>query len=84
MATINIQVAQTGQTTLSKTYNMSDTDMDLMIEAYQQDANISVNGTASRAQVLNFITLEWMDQIKAEIQAHKTVPASVPPPITIS
>jgi hypothetical protein len=84
MAQIPISVVQTGQPTVSKTYNMADADMDAIIAAYQSEANTSINGTATRAQVLNYITLTWMKSLQDKAQYHHTVPAVVPPPIDIT
>lgn len=53
--TITFQVTETSQTTATKTYNLPDSQIDRMVAAYQSAANLSVGGTASRAQVLNFI-----------------------------
>lgn len=52
MATISFQVAETGQTTLTKTYTLPDANVDLLVQAYQQQANTAINGTATRPQVL--------------------------------
>lgn len=84
MATLAITATETGQTTLTKTYNMADATMDLMIQAYQSDANVSVNGTATRAQVLNYITGTWAQQVKDKIQQFQTQPAVVPAPVSIT
>lgn len=53
--TITFQVVQTGQTTATKNYTIPDAQIDRMVAAYQVAANASVNGTATRAQVLNYI-----------------------------
>lgn len=53
MATITFQVAETGQTTLTKTYTLADSQLDRMIAAYQAAANVAIGGVATRAQVLN-------------------------------
>lgn len=84
MATITISAVETGQTTLNKTYTLSDANMDDMVAAYQQDANIRFNGTATRAQVFLTITDGWAQEIKTKIQTFKTIPAVVPPPITVT
>lgn len=84
MATITITSTETGQATLTKTYTLSDANMDDMVAAYQQDANVRVNGTATRAQVFLTITDGWASEIKTKIQIFKTVPAVVPPPITVT
>lgn len=59
MATITFQVAEAGQTTATKVYTLPDANIDLLVNAYQQLGNTSVNGTATRAQVL----LAWVQQI---------------------
>jgi hypothetical protein len=52
MGTISFQVAETGQTTLTKVYTLPDSQIDRMVTAYQNLANAAVGGTATRAQVL--------------------------------
>lgn len=54
MATISFQVAETGQTTLTKTITLSDSQLDRLIIAYQAPANDSLGTIATRAQVLNY------------------------------
>lgn len=75
MATISITAVATGFTPPSKVFNMTDQVMTDMISAYQSDANVSVNGTATPAQVMNYITTIWQAEIKAKIVQFKTVPA---------
>lgn len=48
--------------TVTKTYVISDTDVQRIINAYQTAANVSVNGAASRNQVLQF----WVQGFIAE------------------
>ncbi len=57
--TITIQVVETGQTTATKTYTLPDSQIDRLVAAYQVAANASVNGTATRMQVLNY----WANQL---------------------
>lgn len=52
---ITFQVVETGQTTATKTYAIPDAQIDRMVAAYQVAANASINGPATRAQVLNYI-----------------------------
>lgn len=59
MATISLQVVETGQATSTKTYTIPDAQMDRIVTAYQSAANTSINGTATRAQVLNY----WANQL---------------------
>lgn len=69
MGTITIQVAEAGQTTLTKTYTVPDAHIDRMVAAYQQTGNVFINGTATRAQVL----LAWANQfIQNTISAVQT------------
>ena len=84
MATIAITATETGQTTLTKTYTLADADMDIMVQAYQQLANISINGVATRAQVFNYLVGTWAAGIQNRVQQFKTQPAVVPAPITIA
>jgi hypothetical protein len=84
MATLTITAAATGFTPPAKVFTMTDSVMQLMIDAYQSDANVSINGTATRVQVLNYITELWRDQIKQKIRQFQTIPAVVPDPPVIS
>jgi hypothetical protein len=87
MATITSSVNQANQTptTVSKTYTLSDADMDAAVAAYQQGANTAINGTATRNQVLSYMFDQMIvKEMQAAVQSHKTVPAQVPPPITIT
>lgn len=59
MGTISIQVTETGFSNATKTYTVPDTHIDRIVAAYQIPANASVNGTATRAQVLNY----WANQL---------------------
>lgn len=78
MATITITAVATAFTPPPKVFTMTDQVMTDMIAAYQSDANVAVNGTATAAQVMNYITTTWQGQIKAKIQSYKTTPAVVP------
>jgi hypothetical protein len=87
MATITSSVNQANQTppTVSKTYTLSDADMDAAVAAYQQGANTAINGTATRNQVLSYMfdTL-IVKAMQAQVQSHQTTAPVVPPPITIT
>jgi uncharacterized membrane protein YfbV (UPF0208 family) len=80
MATITITAVATGFTPPSKVLTMTDAVMSDMIAAYQTDANVWINGTATPTQVLNYITTLWHEDIKVKIQQYKTTPAVIPPP----
>lgn len=85
MATISATVTQTGNPNASKTYTLADADMDKAIAAYQQGANIAINGTANRNQVLTYMFDTLIkNTIQASVQSNETQPAVVPPPITIA
>lgn len=80
--TISIQVAEAGFATQTKTYTVADADIDKIVAAYQPGANVSVNGTATRAQVL----LYWLQTllVNPTIQAvlqFNTPPPAPPPPV---
>lgn len=85
MGTISIQVTEAGQNNLTKTYTVSDANIDKITAAYQRDANIFVNGTASRAQVWLWIAENVLKApIIAKVKAANTVPAIVPSDISLS
>jgi hypothetical protein len=87
MATITSSVNQANQTpvTVSKTYTLADADMDAAVAAYQQGANTSINGTATRNQVLAYMFDQMIvKNMQAQVQTHQTQPSVTPPPITIA
>ena len=79
MATISMQVVTVADGTLTRSRTISEADATRLIAAYQIDANVSVNGTASRAQVWNYIVTqmyqEWIDRVKAFEAAAATAAA---------
>lgn len=64
---IAFQVVRTGQSTVSRTFTMSDADVDRLVAAYQARANVAVNGTASRTQVIMFWFSSVMDATKQSV-----------------
>lgn len=86
MGTISFQVAQTGQTTLTKTYTIPDAHIDRLVAAYQTPANASINGTATRAQVLNFWVQGLMSETVQQVQNVENAAAimAVAPPAAIT
>lgn len=61
MGTISIHLVETGQTTLTKTFTLPDAQIDRLVLAYQSAGNTAINGTATRAQVLN----AWANSLMA-------------------
>lgn len=60
MATVTFTVVQDGFPDSSKEFLFNpDSELDRMIASYQSAANTSVNGTATRVEVLNF----WVESI---------------------
>jgi len=57
---------------------MTDAVMQSITDAYQVDANAFVGGTATRAQVLNYVCTTWQQQIRQRVQQFHTIPAVVP------
>ena len=85
MGTISITVTRAGAPyPLSKTFTVADNDIDNIVQAFQSDANVKVNGTATLAQVWAYIVGTWADAIKAKVREFKTVPAVVPTDIDLS
>lgn len=62
-------VTQTGFSNLVKTYPLSTAEINRMIAAYQSDANVSVNGTATRVQVLNYIVTLWYQEAQGKVKS---------------
>ena len=80
--TITVQVVETGQTTQTKTYTVADADIDKIVAAYQSGANVSVNGTATRAQVLLYwITTLLVNPTIQAVRDFNTPPPAPPPPV---
>ncbi len=74
--------------TQSKTFaSFSDADMTRLIAAYQQEANVSINGVATRVQVWNYIANQvvagWVAKVKNYEQANAVAAAAagVTPPV---
>ena len=85
MATVTIQVVETGQTTLTKTFTFTpDTQLDRMIASYQSAANTSINGTATRAQVLNYWSQTIIAAAIANVQAFETTAATTTAVATVT
>ncbi len=83
--TITFQVTEGGQSTATKTFNVPDAQIDRMIAAYQNDANRSVGGTATRGQVLNFIASDLvLTRIVQYVLSAEQAAASVSATSTIS
>ncbi len=80
-SSIAFTISVTGNPDVSKTYTLSDADAAQLVPAYQQGANITVNGTATRTQVLRYMIQTWIDAMKSQVQTFGTIPAQVPPPI---
>lgn len=55
---ITIQVIEAGQSNATKTFTLPDAQIDRIVAAYQVAANASVNGPATRAQVLNYLAVQ--------------------------
>lgn len=55
---LTVQVVEGGQPNATKVVTLTDAEIDRIVSAFQGPANISVNGTATRAQVLNY----WITQ----------------------
>lgn len=82
MANFVISATRAGQTIPNKTINLSDAAMDAIVAAYQNDANAFAGGTATYAQVLNFVIISTLiNEVKQRVQRFQTQPAVVPAPI---
>lgn len=84
MGTISIQVAETGQATLTKTYTLPDAQIDRLVAAYQSAGNTSVNNTATRAQVLLVWATMLMASTVEQVSSYEQsiAAATAPAPIT--
>lgn len=84
---VTISVTNAANGTVSKTFTVPDADLVRWVAAYQVAANASVNATATRAQVLNYIATsmmqEWINAVKAfESTAATAAAAAAVAPIT--
>lgn len=81
---VSIQITEAGFSNATKTYTIADSDIDRIIAAYQQPANIVVNGTATRGQVLLTWVQQFIDGTKTTVstfekqQAISAVPTPTP------
>lgn len=71
--------------TISLTYTVSTADQNRVVAAYQSDANTDINGTASPAQVLAYLTKAVKNEVIAKVQSFEKgvavaaiVPAAAP------
>lgn len=78
---ITFQIVQGGFANANRTYTLSDAEIARIIVAYQRDANVSVNGTATRAQVLNYWMQQFIQGTISKVQSAETVPVAPPTPI---
>lgn len=69
MGSIAFSVTDTAHGTVSKSYTVSDADIARMVAAYQNDANVNVNGTATRNQVLLYIAKTWLKEAQSKVSA---------------
>jgi hypothetical protein len=84
--TISFQITEGGQSNVTKTYTLADSQIDRIVAAYQQGANISLGTVATRNQVLQYwlslfigqtIQTVYTSEYNAAVQA-------VSPPSTIN
>lgn len=69
---IVVTVNRTGDPPRSRTFNIPDADIDRIVAAHQRDANVAVNGTATKAQVLDFwITKHVRDDTAAAVKSYE-------------
>lgn len=72
MGTLTFQVAETAQTTLTKAYTLPDAHIDRLVAAYQAAANVSISGTATRAQVLLYWTQVMISNTTQQVLSAET------------
>ena len=76
MGTLTFQVIDAIDGTLSKSYaNFSDAAITKWIEAYQSAANVQINGTATRAQVFDYIISQVVSGWVSDMQAYDSAQA---------
>lgn len=85
--TITAQVVEGGQPNATKVYAIPDAEIDRIVAAYQSDANVAVNGTATRAQVLLYVfNTEFVARLVAKVKAVEAAAqaAAIVPPVPIN
>jgi hypothetical protein len=85
MATITATVVETGFANATKTYTLSDADLNRIVASYQQKANTAIGGTATRVQVLAWIFDNVLvKEMQLQVAQKETVPAvpGTPPVVT--
>lgn len=65
--TISLQVNETSFSAVTRSYSIADTDIDRIVAAYQSPANVSINGTATRTQVLMYWFMKAITQAKSDV-----------------
>lgn len=83
MASIAIQFTKGAQSN-ARSLTIGDTDIDVVIQAFQSDANVAVNGTATRGQVVSYIAGQFAKFIQTKVQNFQKQPEVVPPPISVT
>ena len=80
---INIQIDRTGDVLRSKSFTNAHGAR--IVAAYQRQANIAINGTATTAQVIDYVLSRIVADIKATVIAHEKqqAVAAVPEPAPI-
>lgn len=79
--TITITVVQGAQPDATKTFTLPDAQITRLVAAYQSLANVAVNGTATRAQVLNYVlTQVWLQSTVDFVKGVETAAAKAAVP----
>lgn len=82
-STITFQVTQTGFPNANRVFNLQDSEVNRMVAAYQSAANAAINGTATRAQVLNYwVSSVMRDTIEFIRSTEVQVAVAAIPPVT--
>lgn len=71
MGSIAFTVTNAANGAVGKTYTVADSDLADLVVAYQGDANVDINGTATRNQVLLYIAKTWLQAAQQKVKAFK-------------
>lgn len=75
MGTLTITVTDPTDGTVAKAFTVPDAHITRWVAAHQVEANASINGTATRLQVLNYIANKTMQGWKDTVQGYETANA---------
>lgn len=77
---ISFTITQGAGPGITKTYNIPDAELDRLVTAYQSGANVAVNGTATKAQVIQHWIARFMQETIEFVKGTETAAAKAAVP----